>query len=62
MTDAELVAKMLASLETYVAELRRLARIERIDNDVREERFILHTLQLATLDFARFVRAKMEED
>jgi uncharacterized protein YutE (UPF0331/DUF86 family) len=47
VTDAELVARLLASLETYVHELRKLAHPERMAEDVREERFILHTLQLA---------------
>ena len=47
MTDVELIAKRLALLETYVRELRTLARPERIETDVREERFIEHSLQLA---------------
>jgi len=47
VTDAELVARMLASLETYVRDLRQLARPGRIEDDVKEERFVLHTLQLA---------------
>lgn len=47
MTDAELVAKKLAFIETCVRELRTLARPERIADDVREERFVEHTLQLA---------------
>lgn len=47
MTDADLVAKRLALIETLVRELRTLARPERIDEDVREERFVEHTLQLA---------------
>ena len=47
MTDAELVAKKLAFLETCVRELRTLARPERIAEDVREQRFVEHTLQLA---------------
>lgn len=58
MTDAELVAKKLAEVETYVRELRELARPERIDEDLREQRFVLHTLQLAvqaTLDAASHV-------
>ncbi|HEX2164435.1 MAG TPA: hypothetical protein VHM02_10840, partial [Thermoanaerobaculia bacterium] len=55
MTDAELVAKKLAQIETYVRELRDLARPERLEHDLREQRFVLHTLQLAvqaTLDTA----------
>lgn len=47
MTEVGLVEKKLALAESYVAELRRLARLERIDDDVRERRFVEHTLQLA---------------
>ncbi|HOU91862.1 MAG TPA: DUF86 domain-containing protein [Polyangiaceae bacterium] len=47
MTDADLVQKRLALIETYLAELATLARPERIAEDVREERFVEHTLQLA---------------
>jgi uncharacterized protein YutE (UPF0331/DUF86 family) len=47
MTDVHLVFKLLARLETYVRELKTLGHPERIATDVREERFIEHTLQLA---------------
>ena len=47
MTDPELVAKKLAFIETCVRELRDLAQPENIDHDVRERRFVEHTLQLA---------------
>jgi uncharacterized protein YutE (UPF0331/DUF86 family) len=47
MTDAELVAKKLAFIETCVRDLRTLARPDRIADDVREQRFVEHTLQLA---------------
>ncbi len=47
MTDPELVAKKLAFIETCVAELRRLARPDSIKTDIREERFVEHTLQIA---------------
>jgi uncharacterized protein YutE (UPF0331/DUF86 family) len=47
MTDADLIAKKLAFIETCVAQLRSLARPETMATDVREERFIEHTLQLA---------------
>lgn len=47
MTDADLLAKKLARIETYVAELRSLARPEEIQRDLREERFVERTLQLA---------------
>ncbi len=47
MTDVDLVAKLLAQIETYVRELKTLSQPERIETDVREERFVEHTLQLA---------------
>jgi uncharacterized protein YutE (UPF0331/DUF86 family) len=47
MTDPDLVRKRLAFIETCVHELRTLARPERMEFDVREERFVEHTLQLA---------------
>jgi uncharacterized protein YutE (UPF0331/DUF86 family) len=47
MTDPELIAKKLAFIETCVEDLRRLARPEAIASDVREERFVEHTLQIA---------------
>ncbi len=47
MTDPELVEKKLAFIETRVRELRELADPEQIDRDVREERFVAHTLQIA---------------
>ena len=47
MTDPELVAKKLAFIETCVRELQTQARPERIADDLREERFVEHTLQLA---------------
>jgi uncharacterized protein YutE (UPF0331/DUF86 family) len=47
MTDPELLAKKIAFIETCVAELRRMARPEAMEDDIREERFIEHTLQLA---------------
>ena len=58
MTDPELVAKKLALIETCVADLRRLARPAALGQDVREERFIEHTLQIAiqaALDVASHV-------
>jgi uncharacterized protein YutE (UPF0331/DUF86 family) len=60
MTDVELVAKRLAFIETCVRELREIARPELITTDVREERFIIHTLQLAiqaALDVASHIVA-----
>ena len=47
MTDPDLVAKKLALIETSVKELRTLARPEVIATDVRERRFVEHTLQIA---------------
>lgn len=47
MVDSDLVLKKLAFIETRIAELRTLARLDAIDDDIREERFVIHTLQLA---------------
>jgi uncharacterized protein YutE (UPF0331/DUF86 family) len=47
VTDADLIAKMLAQIETCVQELRTLAHPAEIRTDVREERFVEHTLQIA---------------
>jgi len=47
VTDRELVAKKLALIETCVRELRTLARPSAVATDVRELRFVEHTLQLA---------------
>lgn len=47
MTDAELVAKKLAFVETACRELREVARLDRIRSDVRERRFVEHTLRHA---------------
>jgi uncharacterized protein YutE (UPF0331/DUF86 family) len=58
MTDATLIAKKLAAIETAVDELRRFARPERLHDDVVQRRFVEHTLQIAvqaTLDVASHV-------
>ncbi len=47
MTDEGLVAKKLAQIETYVRELRALARPDLVESDLRERRFVEHTLQIA---------------
>ena len=47
MTDPELIAKKLALIETCVRELQTLSRPAEISRDVREERFVEHTLQIA---------------
>jgi uncharacterized protein YutE (UPF0331/DUF86 family) len=46
MTDEDLIAKKLAFIETCVRELRT-ANLDAVDDDVREERFVEHTLQIA---------------
>lgn len=58
MTDPDLVAKKLAVIETCCRELRDLAHLDRIRTDVRERRFVEHTLQRAiqaALDVASHV-------
>jgi uncharacterized protein YutE (UPF0331/DUF86 family) len=47
VTDEGLVSKKLALLETYVAELKRLARPELVEADLLQRRFVEHTLQIA---------------
>lgn len=58
MTDNELVAKKLAFIETCLRELGELADPEAMASDVRERRFIEHTLQVgiqAALDIASHI-------
>src|SRR5438105_4529823 len=58
MTEAHLVTKKLALVETYVRELRTQLRVEMILGDLRELRFAEHTLQMAiqaTLDIASHI-------
>ena len=47
MTDPDLVLKKLARIETCVRELRELADPDGLASDVRQERFVEHTLQIA---------------
>jgi uncharacterized protein YutE (UPF0331/DUF86 family) len=47
MTDGPLLAKRLARIETCVADLRRRARPEQLAEDVVEQGFVEHTLQIA---------------
>ena len=47
MTDRDLVAKKLARIATCLHQLRTLADVDRLREDVREERFVEHTLQIA---------------
>lgn len=58
MTDLELAAKKLSEIETFVAELRTLGRPQLVAVDLRERRFVEHTLQLAiqaVLDLASHI-------
>ena len=60
MTDADLVSKKLALIETCVAELRSLSRPAEIPRDLREQRFAEHTPQIAVqaaLDVASHIVA-----
>lgn len=47
MIDSALVEKKLAFIETCLRELNELVRIDRLDSDIREQRFVQHTLQMA---------------
>jgi uncharacterized protein YutE (UPF0331/DUF86 family) len=47
VTDPELLRKRLALIETCVQELRTLARPSELVRDIKEARFIEHTLQIA---------------
>lgn len=60
MTDVELVEKRLAFIERCLRELREEARPELVETDLRERRFVEHTLQIAiqaALDVASHVIA-----
>ena len=45
--DTTLVVKKLAFIETCVRELEELARPDRLEDDIREARFVAYTLQMA---------------
>ena len=47
MTDRGLVGKKLARIVTCLHELRTMASVDRLRDDVREKRFVEHTLQIA---------------
>jgi uncharacterized protein YutE (UPF0331/DUF86 family) len=47
VTKPDLIAKKLAEIETYVAQLRAHGKPQDIARDVVQERFIEHTLQIA---------------
>lgn len=46
MTDVDLLLKKLAFIETCLTELRTLSRLEALETDVKERRFVEHTLQV----------------
>ena len=46
LTDRSLLAKKLGNIETYVHEIEALGRPEELQSDLREQRFILYTLQI----------------
>ena len=47
MTDPALVAKKLALIESCLSDLQRLANRDALQTDIREQRFVEHTLQVA---------------
>jgi len=47
VTDPDLVAKKLALIETCVQELRTLGGLADMRQDIRQQRFVEHTLQIA---------------
>jgi len=47
VTDPDLVAKKLALIETCVRELRTLGALADMRQDIRQQRFVEHTLQIA---------------
>lgn len=58
MTDRDLVEKKLARIVTCLHELRTMALVDRLRDDVREKRFVEHTLQIAiqsALDIASHI-------
>ncbi len=61
MTDLALLLKRLALIEGYLADLRGVEDPAQVLDDVRLERFVLHTLQLAiqaALDVASHIVAE----
>jgi len=58
MVDQDLILKKLAFIETCVQDLQSKSNPQLISSDVREERFVVHTLQLAiqsALDIASHI-------
>jgi len=46
MTDLDLVLKRLAFIDACLTELRTLSRPDALETDVKERRFVEHTLQV----------------
>jgi uncharacterized protein YutE (UPF0331/DUF86 family) len=61
MTDVELIEKKLAFIETCLQELRTLAKPALIETDVKERRFVEHTLQIC-LQAAQDVASQIVSD
>lgn len=60
MTNEELVRKKLHQIESFVSQLEDLGRPADIGDDLVQERFVQHTLQIAiqaTLDIAAHIVA-----
>ena len=60
MTDTDLIRKRLAFIETCLRELAEFADPDRVEHDLRERRFVEHTLQVmiqASLDIAAHIVA-----
>lgn len=58
MVDADLLLKKAAFIRSCLRELREMGQLAQIRSDLREERFVVHTLQLAcqaALDLASHV-------
>ena len=47
MVDRDLLLKKVAFIRSCLRELREVARPDQMHSDLREERFVVHTLQLA---------------
>ncbi|MFY9340893.1 MAG: DUF86 domain-containing protein [Planctomycetota bacterium] len=47
MKDAHLIQKRLAFIQECVADIRRDAKVDQLDHDTVQRRFIEHTLQIA---------------
>jgi uncharacterized protein YutE (UPF0331/DUF86 family) len=46
MTDRDLIFKKLSFIETRLSELRALAHPDQLETDIKERRFVEHTLQI----------------